>query len=571
MRKGVYCCLVAMLLLAGCRKDPVTSSDRLTLSAEGRGGNAKMAVEGALAYWVTGDEVFINGETLTVSVDRANSSATVTSGSGFAAPYCGVYPASICSSLNVANASCTLVLPSSYTYATVTYGTISLQSLQTPMVAYAASGTNLMFKHVTAAINVEIVNHYGFTIEVDSLVVESNKYQLCGIRQIALDNTISVSPVEVADAALRRVKMTCTGTLRLLAGETAIVQIPVLPVDSDNKFTVKVGVHKVDQPAVTKLFSKTQTTGGDLLRNQLGYAPAKFGGLFSVSSTHKVIISQGNLQYKASTGKWMFAKAQYESIGDAPGNSNFSDGRSTQSDSIDLFGWATSGWDGASAYPTYHCQPYDYAGDSPSRYFGYGYGPNTRIENSSSYSYAYSLTGTYARCDWGVYNPIANGGNVAGRWRTLTGGDEGEWRYLCATRSASTVGSSANARVAKVKVAGVNGYIVFPDEYTHPAGVATPAHINPSSYQDWSGVTSFSADDWYKMEAEGAVFLPCTGYRSYSNNQPSFIGNAGYYWSTTYASTENAYYVQLVSGTPFYNVSNPRRLGCSVRLVHDVE
>ena len=33
---------------------------------------------------------------------------------------------------------------------------------------------------------------------------------------------------------------------------------------------------------------------------------------FSVSETVKVIMSQGNLQYQASTGTWQFAEDQYE-------------------------------------------------------------------------------------------------------------------------------------------------------------------------------------------------------------------------------------------------------------------
>jgi hypothetical protein len=205
----------------------------------------------------------------------------------------------------------------------------------------------------------------------------------------------------------------------------------------------------------------------------------------------------------------MFAKAQYESIGNAPGNSNFSGNRSTQSDSIDLFGWATSGWDGASAYSPYHCQPYDYVGNTPSMSYGYGYGPNTRIDNSSSYSYAYSLTGTYARCDWGVYNPIANGGNTAGQWRTLT---SDEWEYIINGRP------NAHNLQGWATVNGVRGMVLLPDSWTSPAGI-TFANTHTQATSNYAQ-NVYDTTQWALMETAGAVFLPTSDY-------------SGYYWSST--------------------------------------
>jgi hypothetical protein len=283
---------------------------------------------------------------------------------------------------------------------------------------------------------------------------------------------------------------------------------------------------------------------------------------FSVSADKKVIFSPGNLQYQASTGTWRFAENQYDAIGNNAGNNNFTDTRSTQSDWIDLFGWGTSGWDGASAYATKHYQPWDYIGNTPSNTYGYGYGPNKK-ESYSSYYYTYSLIGEYANCDWGVYNTI----DSSTGWRTLTGGSEdAEWNYLLTSRSASTVGETANARYFGAIVNDIKGLVLLPDIYSHPEEVSIPTSINDRV--TWNSVSTYTLADWGKMESAGAIFLPCIGYRSYSSNNPSYTADKGLYWSTIYASNSNAYALD-VSGTVSVS-SVERRRGCSVRLVKDV-
>lgn len=289
-------------------------------------------------------------------------------------------------------------------------------------------------------------------------------------------------------------------------------------------------------------------------------------GTFSVSASKKVFFSKGNLQYQASTGTWRFAENQYDAIGNNAGNNNFSDTRSTQSDWIDLFGWGTSGWAGASAYSTSHYQPWAYIGNNPSNTYGYGYGPNTKEGNI--YNYTYSLTGDYANCDWGVYNTISN---VGTGWRTLTGGDDdsSEWKYLLQTRNASTVAGTNNARFFKAKVNDIQGIVILPDVYKHPEGISNPTYINQTSYLAWPNVSSYNQAQWDAMEAAGAVFLPMGGYRSYSSNNPGYNTSYGYYWSTTVKSTSEAYNMQFSTGLS--HSYSTKRTGCSVRLVKDVE
>ena len=307
--------LASVLLFSGCQRDHV--SGQLTLVAEGMNHGGKMAVDGYSAAWATGDPVRINDEVVSVSVDGGN--ATVSSATTFKAPFYGVYPSGIYADNSGANYY-TLELPNHYVYAVCGDGR---QNLHSPMVAYSESGSTLTFKHLTAAIGVQVVNYYGFTIAVDSIVVSSDSYRLNGSVSLTLNGSDPVvEPATSSDAAERLVKMTFGSTpLQVFAGDSTVVQVPVLPVGAGNKFSVKICVHKVDQPAVAKAIEKTQTVGGALGRSYLAYARLATPGLFIVAANKKVIISQGNLQFNPSQGThataegtasgiWRFAEQQ---------------------------------------------------------------------------------------------------------------------------------------------------------------------------------------------------------------------------------------------------------------------
>ena len=255
-------------------------------------------------------------------------------------------------------------------------------------------------------------------------------------------------------------------------------------------------------------------------------------GIFSVSSSKKVYFSQGNLQYRASDGRWRFAEHQYDYIGNSNGSIS-----STYSDYIDLFGWGTSGWNsGAVCY-----QPWS-TSTSYSDYYPGG-------------SYSNNLTGSYANADWGVYNAIYNGGNTAGQWRTLT---KDEWVYVFQSRS------NASSKYGHGEVNGVCGMILLPDSWTLPSGLSFMA-----GNSSWSN--SYTTEQWAKMESNGAVFLPAAGYR-YGTSVYN-VGSYGIYWSTSYFDSYYAYSVYLFSGYlyPSYNYNYGRYYGRSVRLVASAE
>ncbi len=243
-------------------------------------------------------------------------------------------------------------------------------------------------------------------------------------------------------------------------------------------------------------------------------------GKFSVSATKKVQFAMGNLQYQASTDTWRFAENQYDVIGS--NNKNIS---STYSGWIDLFGWGTSGYN--SKYP--------YMTSTDCSDYGNG---------------TYDISGT--NYDWGVYNAISNGGNKAGMWRTLT---KSEWEYLFNTRT-----NAENLR-GQATVNGQTGYILLPDGWSTPNGMTFTA--DPCNFT----TNSYTASEWSKMEASGAVFLPAAGSRV--GTTVGLVGKDGGYWSSTYFRIGNAYDFDFrsrkVNPSDYYSLIN----GLSVRLVQE--
>jgi hypothetical protein len=263
-------------------------------------------------------------------------------------------------------------------------------------------------------------------------------------------------------------------------------------------------------------------------------------GQFSVSATHQVQFSQGNLQYQASTDSWRFASDQWEYVG--ADNSNIS---ATYDGYIDLFGWGTSGWDNGNIY--YHPYDYEYLTDWNASDFGYGYGP------TDGTNYNYSLTGDYANADWGIYNAILNGGNQPNQWRTLT---NSEWSYVFNTRT-----TTSGIRYAKAQVYGVNGIVLVPDDWN--SSIYT---LNYTNRTDAPFSTNVIADaDWATMETNGAVFLPAAGDRN--GTTVNGAGASGYYWTASRGNIDDAHNFGFYNGYFSTSWVFDRNYGLSVRLV----
>ena len=162
-----------------------------------------------------------------------------------------------------------------------------------------------------------------------------------------------------------------------------------------------------------------------------------------------------------------------------------------------------------------------------------------------------------------MFNPVSNGGDQIGQWRTLT---YDEWQYVLFTRSASTINGVEDARYAKAKVADVDGVILFPDYYMHPTEVALPVGINGTDNTGWEG-NNYSADDFALMQSSGAVFLPAAGYRD--RTSVYYVGSSGHYWSASHSGSGYAYSLYFNDNLLETNY-NGRYFGLSVRLVRPV-
>ncbi len=255
-------------------------------------------------------------------------------------------------------------------------------------------------------------------------------------------------------------------------------------------------------------------------------------GKFTINNSgDQVYFSQGNLQYigSASTPYWKFADNQWDYLGD---NGQFS---TAQDVDRDLFCYGTSGYNhGAVCY-----QPWSTSTNN-SDYWAYG---NSTFE-------LFDLTG---KSDWG-YNPISNGGNEAGMWRTMT---ISEWDFVLNIRS-----TLSGIRFARAKVNNVCGVILLPDDWE--ASIYELNNYNSGNYND----NIITAEDWINIfEVNGAVLLPVTGLRT---GVDSHEGRADY-WSSSVVDEDWARGIIIDYGDFNLNGWHYRHDGKSVRLVRPAQ
>ena len=321
-----------------------------------------------------------------------------------------------------------------------------------------------------------------------------------------------------------------------ICGSLMIDGLPMLAtvyVDNQNKGTAPlivdgllIGSYKVriEKDGYDKYEKTIQVTEGqeEVLKYELvkevsktsTASARKFG--FSVSATKKVVFSQGNLQYHPAKDEWRFAENPWDYIGDA--NSKIS---STYNGWIDLFGWSTSTTN---------------------------FGVSTST-SSSDYS------GSFV--DWRT-NKIGN--DAPNTWRTLS---KEEWMYLQISRP------NASSLCGVAQVNGVNGLIFLPDNWTCPAGVTFKSGFHSSDGVDYyAAYQTFTAEQWSKLEAAGAVFLPAAGYRRGSGVYS--VQNYGFYWSATEYDSDDAYCLYFDSDGAGMGGCD-RNDGQSVRLVKDLK
>lgn len=258
----------ALLTLVGCEKtEDDTPDGMIEIFAESMNGGSKVILDGLNATWRSGDEIRINGSTATVERrgDRAYiSDASISEGTNRA-----LYPASL-STVNWGTDNPTITFPAYYHYRTDSAGH---QVLDLPMAAYSTGSTPLQFKHLTGALYITVKNTSANSRTIQSVTVKSNTYALNGNVTVAM-NTADLISARTGMLSERVVTLVFDEVVNLATNASVQVMIPILPVGSDNKFTIEVKSYEEGQ-TTSYLSSRSQTSKVDhsLARNQLGYAP----------------------------------------------------------------------------------------------------------------------------------------------------------------------------------------------------------------------------------------------------------------------------------------------------------
>ena len=279
-------------------------------------------------------------------------------------------------------------------------------------------------------------------------------------------------------------------------------------------------------------YQRTETSQPSSSNNTVAEKKCNDGalnGLFSVSPNKKIRFSMGNLQFNAKKYEFRFADHQWDIIGE--GNEKISPNYDGW---IDMFGYGTSGYMG--------CQPYETSEN------GEAY-PNQHIADTKN--------------DWGVYNPIVNGGNKAGLWRTLTGD---EWTFLMNKRL-----NYAKLRT-EACVNGVNGVIFLPDNFYEnrvPLSLVCTRLTEEDKDKGYDYKSNIlNLDQWSILEKAGAVFLPSAGERR--GGKVNLFSVYWSYWSSSKGWTQYDDN-RALNATIFSNCYHKAQEAIAVRLVQDIK
>ena len=479
--------LSSLFTITSCQKDATGDGTQFRATMEGcaaRDGKTILDETFLHLNWVEGDQVAIYGTAgrgLYSATPQTPATTAVfdnvggTTGDG---PFRAFYPASLTSD------GATVTLP-----ATQTYEVNSIHEF--PM--YAESATNqLAFKNLCGALRLILVEA---NTNITSISITANT-AICGDYAVSYVNDVPY--LSYTGNGSNTVTMNFSTPLSI--GDTGRYFYFALPAfDSLKSITITTDdgryCTKTVKSNVCINVQRSEMTTIVFLDNDMDFVePLPEGalpGLFSVSPTQQVRFSKGNLQYQASTDTWRFAENQWDYVGNDNDNISL-----TYTGWIDLFAWGTG---------------------------------NNPIQGSII---TYSDFSTFV--DWGV-NPISNGGNQNNSWRTLS---NAEWDYILYSRSGSQIGDVWNASFVWATVNNVQGLIIFPDIYNHPAEVIVPRYINsPNSNGSYN---NYSVSEWSEMEDAGAVFLPAAGLRvldlpptTSAHLGTNGVNQVGVYWTSS--------------------------------------
>lgn len=244
--------------------------DAILLSTENfTNPNAKTSVSGTSVMWVGEEDIAMyvgakdSNQARKVKISEGN--AYISSALEGTGDIRGYYPAGIISGNPTTN-NPVVVYPSEYS-CSVSGGR---QVIELPMAGFAESGaTSIKFKHLTAAINLMLKNSLGSALNVDSVIVEADKYGLWlnGKTLTLTAENLSVTP-RVGSAAEKKVKVLFPSALLVPpSSEDRCIQIPIAPIGEDkDSLTIKVYCHSASASYVYSYKDKTSTA---IARNEV--------------------------------------------------------------------------------------------------------------------------------------------------------------------------------------------------------------------------------------------------------------------------------------------------------------
>ena len=339
---------------------------------------------------------------------------------------------------------------------------------------------------------------------------------------------------------------------------------------------------------------------------------------FTIGENKQVEFAHGNLQYQPSSGTWRIAREQYDFVGYE--NAFYSNGSAAPDPSTNL---------GTVYENSVKCDNLTDDGEKiimvDGSYTGwidlFGWNTWNKPLNHSLYRRDYASAQTDF-VDWGhnpIYDPKADTTYSADTWRTLS---LKEYQYLLFTRpnASKLVGT---ASIDDHPNGPIKGIILLPDDFVLPDGLSfkgvNQTHETYTSgwqytYKEWRphnnvdaayfasddyvfNQNHYTLDDWSKLEAAGAVFLPAAGERViYSHSEHGlsedeggeyiydaiyvfYLGQKVAYWTSTRIGEDgvdylkNAYIFVCTVDNDFISAGNATMTlinGQSVRLVHNL-
>lgn len=332
MKKIVFAfSVLAALMMSACL--PETRNEMLgipegaiLLSTENFvSNNTKTAVSGTSVVWVgenedidfyvgTGDvqnrSVVVSGHNAYISV-ALNTSTGLSEENNYIRGY---YPAGI-SDGNETTDGPRLKLPAEYTCSI----SGDRQVIALPMVGRAdADATSIKFKHITAAVNVKLMNSLASDLYIDKVVVTSETYQVCtptGYTHNLKREDLGVS-TSTTGTGNRSVTVNFSGDDFLVeaGSDDQCVQVPIRPIGSDH-LTIEVYCH-----SATKSYHysyRPDDAVSAVGRNEVLTAKvnleltANGGHMEEVVVSHDVDLSIQNSTFSANDGDILIGTPKY--------------------------------------------------------------------------------------------------------------------------------------------------------------------------------------------------------------------------------------------------------------------